>query len=81
MNLGLCFTVSYSYRQSVGLLWRGISHPQGLYLHRTQTWSKYRRTLMPRVEFEPTTPVIGRAKTVHALDRAATVISDGNLTG
>jgi hypothetical protein len=29
---------------------------------------------MPRVEFEPTTPVFERAKTVHALDRAATVI-------
>jgi hypothetical protein len=28
---------------------------------------------MPRVEFEPTTPVLERAKTVHALDRAATV--------
>jgi hypothetical protein len=30
---------------------------------------------MPRVGFEPTTPVFERAKTVHALDRAATVIS------
>jgi tRNA A37 N6-isopentenylltransferase MiaA len=29
---------------------------------------------MPRVEFESTTPVFERAKTVHALDRAATVI-------
>jgi hypothetical protein len=28
---------------------------------------------MPRVEFEPTTPVFERTKTVHALDRAATV--------
>jgi hypothetical protein len=28
---------------------------------------------MPRVEFEPTTPMFERAKTVHALDRAATV--------
>jgi hypothetical protein len=31
---------------------------------------------MPRMEFEPTTPVMERAKTVHALDRAATVIGD-----
>jgi hypothetical protein len=31
---------------------------------------------MPRVEFEPTTPVLKRAKTVHALDRAATMIGD-----
>jgi hypothetical protein len=29
---------------------------------------------MPRVGLEPTTPVFERAKTVHALDRAATVI-------
>jgi hypothetical protein len=26
---------------------------------------------MPQVEFEPTIPVFKRAKTVHALDRAA----------
>jgi hypothetical protein len=29
---------------------------------------------MPRVEFEPTIPVFEWTKTVHALDRAATVI-------
>jgi hypothetical protein len=29
---------------------------------------------MPRVGFESTTPVFERAKTVHVLDRAATVI-------
>jgi hypothetical protein len=29
---------------------------------------------MPRVKFEPTTPVLERAKTVHALDRAAAAI-------
>jgi hypothetical protein len=29
---------------------------------------------MPRVGYEPTIPVFERAKTVHALDRAATVI-------
>jgi hypothetical protein len=29
---------------------------------------------MSRVEFEPTTPVFKRAKTVHALDRSATAI-------
>jgi hypothetical protein len=28
---------------------------------------------MPRMGFEPTIPVFERAKTVHALDRAATV--------
>jgi hypothetical protein len=29
---------------------------------------------MPQVGFEPTIPVFERAKTVHALDRAVTVI-------
>jgi hypothetical protein len=29
---------------------------------------------MPRVGLEPTTPVFKRAKTIRALDRAATVI-------
>jgi hypothetical protein len=29
---------------------------------------------MPRVRFDPTTPEFERAKTVHAQDRAATVI-------
>jgi hypothetical protein len=29
---------------------------------------------MPQVGFEPTIPLYGQAKTVHALDRAATVI-------
>jgi hypothetical protein len=29
---------------------------------------------MPRVGFEPTIPVFERAKTVHALDHAVTVI-------
>jgi hypothetical protein len=31
---------------------------------------------MPRVGFEPTAPVFERVKTVHALERAATVIGD-----
>jgi hypothetical protein len=29
---------------------------------------------MPRVEFEPTIPMLKRAKTIHALGSAATVI-------
>jgi hypothetical protein len=41
----------------------------------TQTQNKRTQTSMPRVEFEPATPVFERAKTVHALDRAAAVIS------
>jgi hypothetical protein len=42
--------------------------------HRTtQTQNKRKYTSMPRVEFEPTIPVFERAKTIHALDRAASV--------
>jgi hypothetical protein len=32
------------------------------------------QTSMPRVEFEPTNPAFERAKTVHVLDSAGTVI-------
>jgi hypothetical protein len=42
--------------------------------HRTTpTQNKRTQTSMPRVGSEPTIPVSERAKTVHALDRAATV--------
>jgi hypothetical protein len=34
---------------------------------------------MPWEGLEPTTPAFERAKTVHAVDRAATVIGDRNL--
>jgi hypothetical protein len=40
----------------------------------TQTQNKRTPTSMPRVEFEPTIPASKRAKTVHALNRSATVI-------
>jgi hypothetical protein len=44
-------------------------------IHRTtQTQNKCTQTSIPRVEIEPTIPVCERAKTVHALDRAATLI-------
>jgi hypothetical protein len=43
--------------------------------HRTtQTQNKRTQTSMPQLGFEPTIPVFERGKTVHALDRAATVI-------
>jgi hypothetical protein len=47
-----------------------ISPSQGRYLTQTQN----KQTSMPQVGFEPTIPVFERAKTVHVLDRAATVI-------
>jgi hypothetical protein len=43
--------------------------------HRTtQTQTNRTQTYMPRVRFEPTIPAFDRAKSVHALDRADTVI-------
>jgi hypothetical protein len=44
-------------------------------IHRTtQTHNKRKQISMPRMGFEPTIPVFEHAKTVHALDRAATVV-------
>jgi hypothetical protein len=43
----------------------------------TQTQNKRTETFMPRVGFEPTIPALERAKTVHALHRAPTVIGIG----
>jgi hypothetical protein len=69
--------------QTVGLLGRVISPSQGLYLntgqhkHRINTYTH--RTSMPSMGFEPTIPASERAKTVHALDRSATVT--GSLLG
>jgi hypothetical protein len=40
----------------------------------THTINAHRQTYMPRLGFEPTTPMFERAKTVYALDRVATVI-------
>jgi hypothetical protein len=56
--------------------WTGDQHvARPLPTHRTtQTQNKLTQTSMSRVEFEPTTPVFERAKPVHALERAATVI-------
>jgi hypothetical protein len=50
-------------------------------IHRTtQTQSTCTQTSMPLVGFEPTIPVFERAKTVHALDHAATVVSSHLVT-
>jgi hypothetical protein len=65
------------FSQTVGLLGRVISTSQGRYLHTGQ--HKHRinaythQISMPWVGFEPTITASGRAKTVLALDRAATV--------
>jgi hypothetical protein len=56
---------------------RGISPSQGLYLHTEQHEHRinaHDTESMPWVGFEPTIPAFERAKIVHVLDRAATVI-------
>jgi hypothetical protein len=71
----LFFFSFFIYTQSVVLLGRGISQPHGRYLHTEQhKQNKRTQASMPRVGFEPMIPVFERAKTVHASDRAATVI-------
>jgi hypothetical protein len=66
----------FNLRHSVGLFGGVISPLQGCYL--TQTQNKHKQTSMSLVGFEPTIPAFERAseraKTFHALDRAATVI-------
>jgi hypothetical protein len=66
------------YTQSLGLLELGISQSQGRYLHAEQyKHNKCTQTSMPPKRFDPLIPVFERAKTVHALDRATTGISNG----
>jgi hypothetical protein len=73
VDLGGYFNILI-YTQSAGLFGRGISLSQDRYLHIEQ--HKHRINAcrpLPRVGFEPTFPVFERAKTIHALDRAATL--------
>jgi hypothetical protein len=64
----ICYTVGKTP-------WTGLSLSQGRYLHTGQyKQNKRTQTSMPQMGFEPTIPVFERAKTVHDLDRTATVI-------
>jgi hypothetical protein len=73
-DLGRFFSL-FIHTQSVGLLGKGISLSQGRYLHTEQQRHRLNaQTSMPRVGFELTIPIFERAKTVHALERAATVV-------
>jgi hypothetical protein len=64
------------FTQTVELLGRGISPPQGRYLHSEQHTHRINAHRYPCLwmEFEPTIPAFERAKTVHFLDRATSVI-------
>jgi hypothetical protein len=75
LGLGRFFSFFISY--AVGRTpWTGdqsVARP--LSAHRTaQTQNKHTQTSMPQVGFELTIPVFERAKTVHTLGRATTVI-------
>jgi hypothetical protein len=64
-----------SFTQTVGLLGRGISPLQGRYLHTEQHKHRINAHRHPCLKWESNPhSVFDRARTVHALDRAATVI-------
>jgi hypothetical protein len=67
---------SLIFTQSVGFLGRGsASRKTATSTHRTaQTENKRTQASIPQVGFEPTISVFELTKTVHDLDRAATVI-------
>jgi hypothetical protein len=74
---GLWPFLSFLILCTVGRIpWTGdqpVARP--LLTHRTtQTQNKRTQTSMPGVGFEPTIPAFARSKTVHVLDRTATVI-------
>jgi hypothetical protein len=71
------FSVSWSYIQSVGLLGRGISQSQARYLHTEQHKHRIKAHRHPCLEWDSKLmiPVFEWVKTVHALDRAATVLN------
>jgi hypothetical protein len=79
LDLGRFFSFLILYR--IGRTpWTGdqpVARP--LPTHRT-THRINTQTSMPRLGFEPTIPVFERAKRVHALDRAATVIGNETST-
>jgi hypothetical protein len=75
LDLGSFFSFLILY--TVGMTpWTGDQPvARTLPTHRTtQTQNKHTQTSMPQVGFEPTIPVFERAKRVHDIDRAATVI-------
>jgi hypothetical protein len=81
--LGLGRFFSFLIFYTVGMTpWTGdlrVVRPLPAY-RTTQTQNKRTQTSMPQVGFGPTIPVFGRAKTAHALDRAAAVIDQRVLS-
>jgi hypothetical protein len=81
---GLLFSSVIVFSDTVGLLRRVISSLQGRYLntgqHKPRINAYTHQTSMPLVGFEPTITASERVKTVHALDRTATVTGSGSST-
>jgi hypothetical protein len=74
------FVILYTVGRTTLTVDQPVARP--LPAHKTaQTQNKRTQTSMLRVGFEPTTPAFQRAKTVHALDGAATVIGYMNSEG
>jgi hypothetical protein len=70
------FLILYTIFRAPWIGYQSVTRP--LPTHRpTQTQNNCTQTPMPRVWFELTIPVFERTKTVHVLDRAATVIGFG----
>jgi hypothetical protein len=82
LGLGHVFQFFWSYTVGRTPLTGDRTVARPLPTHRTQTTESTHRTptSLPWVWFEPTIPAFERAKAVHALDRAATVIGDIRLT-
>jgi hypothetical protein len=73
LNRFFSFLIIYTAGRTPSTGDQHVARP--LHTHRTtQTENKRTQTSMSRVGFEPTIPVFEREKTIHALDRAATVI-------
>jgi hypothetical protein len=70
------FSASWVFTQSVGPIYGGSARRKAVaWTQDSATQNKRTQTSIIPVGFELTTPVFERAKTVHALDRTATVIN------
>jgi hypothetical protein len=74
LGLGLSFSILILFTQSVRLLGQGISPSQCRYIHRTKRAQNKQTNRDASLGLEPTISVLEQAKTVRALDRAATAI-------
>jgi hypothetical protein len=69
------FVIRYTFGRTPWMRDQPVARPLPTY-RTAQTQNKRTQTSMPQVGFEPTIPEFERSKTVHVLDRAATVIDN-----